>query len=150
MYYLKKISYYINMEDNPYKILGISENATQGEIKKAYYKLAKKYHPDKNICDETAQDKFKRINTSYEILKNNKNRINYDNMSEKDKRKIFYRNLKSQLQTIFPEQTGMLTQFIENYYSSGEDLFMDLLNKDYNKISNTFQRKIIDQIKNNT
>jgi molecular chaperone DnaJ len=45
-----------------YKILGVSENATQDEIKQAYKKLAMKYHPDRNPGDKQAEEKFKEIN----------------------------------------------------------------------------------------
>jgi curved DNA-binding protein CbpA len=45
-----------------YKILGVSENATQDEIKQAYKKLSMKYHPDRNPGDKQAEEKFKEIN----------------------------------------------------------------------------------------
>lgn len=55
---------------NPYDILGISENATDAEIKKAYYNLAKKHHPDRNPNDKYNDDKFKEINQAYYLLIN--------------------------------------------------------------------------------
>ncbi len=61
-----------------YKILGVSKNATQDEIKKAYRKLARKYHPDKNKGDKEAEEKFKEINEAYEVLGNPENRKKYD------------------------------------------------------------------------
>jgi curved DNA-binding protein CbpA len=51
-----------------YKILGVSENATQDEIKQAYKKLAMKYHPDRNPGDKQAEEKFKEINEAYSVL----------------------------------------------------------------------------------
>lgn len=58
-----------------YKILGIERNANQGEIKKAFRKLAQKYHPDKKSGDEK---KFKEINEAYTVLSNEKKRAEYD------------------------------------------------------------------------
>jgi curved DNA-binding protein CbpA len=51
-----------------YEILGVDRNATEEEIKKAYRRLAKKYHPDLNPGDKEAEQKFKEINEAYEIL----------------------------------------------------------------------------------
>ena len=61
-----------------YKILGVSKNATLQEIKKAYRKLARKYHPDLNPGDKTAEMKFKEMTEAYEILKDPKKRKQYD------------------------------------------------------------------------
>ena len=61
-----------------YKTLGVSKNASQDEIKKAYRKLARKYHPDLNPGDKTAEHKFKELNEAYEILNDPKKRAEYD------------------------------------------------------------------------
>ncbi len=61
-----------------YKILGVDKNASQDDIKKAYRKLARKYHPDLNPGDKTAEQKFKEINEAYEVLSDPKKRAEYD------------------------------------------------------------------------
>jgi len=61
-----------------YKILGISKNATEKEIKKAYRKLARKFHPDLNPDNKTAEKKFKEINEANEVLSHPENRKKYD------------------------------------------------------------------------
>lgn len=58
------------MVNEPHKILGVSENATQDEIKKAYRQMAKKYHPDLNPGDENAAKKMNEINEAYDMLMN--------------------------------------------------------------------------------
>lgn len=61
-----------------YKILGIDKKATESEIKKAYRKLARKFHPDVNPNDKEAEKKFKAINEANEVLSNSENRKKYD------------------------------------------------------------------------
>ena len=58
------------MIDDPYKVLGVSPDATDDEIKRAYRALAKKYHPDRNPGDEVAAKKMQEINAAYEQIKN--------------------------------------------------------------------------------
>jgi len=58
------------MIDDPYKVLGVSRDASDDEIKRAYRKLAKKYHPDLNPGDEEAARKMQEVNAAYEQIKN--------------------------------------------------------------------------------
>ncbi len=61
-----------------YEVLGVSKTATADEIKKAYRKLAIKYHPDKNPDDKAAEEKFKEAAEAYEVLSNDEKRQKYD------------------------------------------------------------------------
>lgn len=67
------------MDKNLYHVLGITKNATEAEIKSAYRKLARKYHPDVNKDNKEAADKFKEISCAYDILGNKEKRKKYDN-----------------------------------------------------------------------
>jgi len=66
------------MSNNLYEVLGVGKTASKEEIKKAYRKLAMKYHPDKNKGDKTAETKFKEINNAYEVLSDDAKRKQYD------------------------------------------------------------------------
>jgi len=61
-----------------YEVLGVDRNASQDEIKKAFRKLARKYHPDMNKEDPSAEEKFKEINEAYEVLSDPEKRRRYD------------------------------------------------------------------------
>lgn len=61
-----------------YDILGVSKDASQDDIKKAYRSLAVKWHPDKNQGNKEAEEKFKEINSAYDVLSNNEKRAEYD------------------------------------------------------------------------
>ena len=61
-----------------YEVLGISKGASDEEIKKAYKKLARKYHPDMNPGDKTAEEKFKEVNEANEVLSDPDKKARYD------------------------------------------------------------------------
>ncbi len=67
-----------------YEILGVPRTASQDEIRKAYLKLAHKYHPDKTGGDKEAEEKLKEINGAYDILKNTEKRAQYDRFGSTD------------------------------------------------------------------
>ena len=65
-------------EKDYYEVLGVERSASEDDIKKAYRKLAIKYHPDKNPGDKEAEEKFKEISAAFEVLKDSDKRRKYD------------------------------------------------------------------------
>ena len=107
-----------------YKILGIKKNSTESEIKKAYRKLARKYHPDLNINDKEAEKRFKEINEANEVLSNVENRKKYDKYGkdwqhadeiEKAKQQQSNRGYKQQSSSNFSESD--YSDFFESMFN---------------------------------
>ena len=82
-----------------YKILGVSKTASEDEIKKAYRKLARKYHPDLNPGDKTAERRFKEVNEANEVLSNPENRKKYDEYGKDWKHAEEFEKAKRQRQS---------------------------------------------------
>lgn len=66
------------MPEDLYQTLGVSRQADQEEIQKAYRKMARKYHPDMNLNDDKAQEKFKRVQEAYDVLSDPEKREAYN------------------------------------------------------------------------
>lgn len=101
----KTIAYF----DNHYNTLGISDNATQEEIKKAYKKKAIMYHPDKN---EGLEDKFKECLTAYEILSDEKEKRKYDREYEKKCKDEMYHIVKHPFVMIAKDKNSICISFV--------------------------------------
>ena len=98
-----------------YKILGIDKKASEADIKKAYRKLARKYHPDLNPNDAAAERKFKEINEANEVLSNAENRKKYDAYGKDWKHAEEFEKARSQ------QQAGQQYQRSGPSGFSGED-----------------------------
>ena len=66
------------LSEDFYKTLGVKEDASESDIKKAYRKLSRKYHPDLNPGNEAAEKKFKEVSEAYDVLSDKKQREEYD------------------------------------------------------------------------
>lgn len=89
-----------------YKSLGVDKKATADQIKKAYRKLARKYHPDVNPGDKEAEKKFKEINEANEVLSNAENREKYDKYGENWKHGEQYEQAQNQQRQYQSQQSG--------------------------------------------
>lgn len=105
-----------------YKVLGVSKDAGQADIKKAYRKIAVKYHPDKNKGDKQAEEKFKEATEAYDVLGNPEKRKKYDMYGSEafSGGNYSYQNIDpSQFQDIF-EGMGGFSSIFENLFGGGK------------------------------
>ena len=104
-----------------YKVLGIDKKATADEIKKAYRKLARKYHPDVNPGDKESERKFKELNEANEVLSNAANRTKYDQYGEHWKHGEQYEQAHQQQRSQQSRQRGSYGGFSESDFGEGAD-----------------------------
>ncbi|WP_193365055.1 DnaJ domain-containing protein [Neosynechococcus sphagnicola] len=95
---------------NYYEILGVSRDATVEEIKKAYRRLARQFHPDLNPGDQTAEEKFKTVGEAYEVLSDLGKRAQYDQFSRYWKQKGFQSGTAPRNATAWGDGQGPLSE----------------------------------------
>lgn len=119
-----------------YEILGVSKSASQDEIKKAFRKLAKRYHPDTNPNNKAAEEKFKELSEAYEVLGTEEKRKKYDDMGNEVKYKngadfdpsqAGYRNYQYQQRTQAQASENDFSDFFNAFFGGNttnmDDLF---------------------------
>ncbi|MBZ0155862.1 MAG: molecular chaperone DnaJ [Alphaproteobacteria bacterium] len=115
-----------------YQVLGVSKDASQDDIKKAYRKLARKYHPDLNPKDKAAEEKFKEVNEAYAVLGDPQKRAEYDRGGTTFEQFGGYENFRDfgggagfDFGDIFSDIFGT-RHAEEHHYARGEDLVMGI------------------------
>ena len=124
-----------------YKILGISKDATQEDIKKAYRKQARKYHPDLNKDNPNAQEKFQEINEANEVLSNPEKRKRYDEYGENWK---YAEELEKQKKRQTKEQSGTREDtfwYSDDNTSGFSDFFEELFGNRYRNYNRAMRGK---------
>lgn len=114
---------------NPYEILGVSPSVSAAELQSAYRKLAKKYHPDLNPGDKSAEDKFKEISGAYDLLSDAEKRKRFDSgeidaSGAERPQQHYYRDFTSADQNHPYSDTSGFADFMD-----GEDAFAELLRR---------------------
>jgi curved DNA-binding protein len=122
-----------------YKILEVEKKATAEQIKKAYRKLARKYHPDVNPSDKEAERKFKEINEANEVLSHVENRAKYDQYGENWKHGEEYEKAQQQQRHYQSQQSGRSGGFSGADFGEGED-FSDFFQSMFGGNSGGFSR----------
>jgi curved DNA-binding protein len=123
--------------ENLYSILQISSNASNKEIKIAYKKLVLKYHPDKNIGNDT-NEQFKKIQYAYQILSDEEKRKEYDEMNNTDKEifnELFMNFIKGAKNVLFAYMKASLNIKNNNIIDNNDDEYIDsVLSCDNNEL----------------
>lgn len=126
------------MSKNYYDILGVDKNASKEDIKKAYRKLAIKYHPDKNQGDKDAESKFKEISEAYDVIGDENKRSNYDRFGSSN-------GSGFDMNDIFSNFGDVFSNFSQRYGFSkkrkGSDLKITVM-LDINEVLNGANKKV--------
>ncbi|MBI3927595.1 MAG: J domain-containing protein [Armatimonadetes bacterium] len=102
-----------------YKVLGVERGASEKEIKAAYRKLARRYHPDVNPGDKSAEQKFTEINQAYEVLADEEERKKYEEIADyvrSGKRRPPGRHDEGDLEDLFGAGAGVGPDFFEHFF----------------------------------
>src|SRR5690348_11478375 len=108
-----------------YSILGVDRKVSADDLKKAYRKLAMKYHPDQNKDDPSAEEKFKEINQAYDVLKDDQKRAAYDRFGEA----AFQGGMGGGAGGGFNPGAGFGAGFAGNFSDIFEDMFGDIMGR---------------------